>query len=270
MKSLTYGEEKRGDKRMWLRLRQIAGVAENLRSVESDIQEILGVAVCFRDSGVGYFGLENALFPIGNQLLEIVSPIEENTAGGRYIRRRGGDSGYMVITQCDDHSLRRARIDKLGIRTVLDNKTSDFINLQMHPRDTGGTFFEIDQQLGAGALLRDGPWHPAGPNWQRAKRLDRVLGILAAEIQCDDPALVAHRWAEIAQLQIDQSDEVYELALENALVRFVPCTDGRPEGLGGIDLETRNRAIILDEAEKRGKISGDNQISICGIRMNLI
>ena len=148
---------------MWLRIRQIAGVAEKLQPVEDDLKEILGIEVCYRDPGVGYFGLENALFPIGDQLLEVVAPIQENTAGGRYIERRGGDSGYMVITQCDDHPPRRAHVDELGIRIVLDNQASEFINLQLHPRDTGGTFFEIDQQLGEGALNENGPWHPAGP-----------------------------------------------------------------------------------------------------------
>jgi hypothetical protein len=69
---------------------------------------VLGVKVCYRDPGVGKYGLENALFPIGNQLLEVVAPVEENTAGGRYLDRRGGDGGYMAITQCDDHAPRRA------------------------------------------------------------------------------------------------------------------------------------------------------------------
>ena len=66
---------------MWLRLRQIAGVAEKLQPVEEELVDILGIKVCYRDPGVGYFGLENALFPIGDQLLEVVAPVKENTAG---------------------------------------------------------------------------------------------------------------------------------------------------------------------------------------------
>ena len=253
-----------------LRLRQIAGVAEKLQPVEDDLKAILGVDVCYRDPGVGYFGLENALFPIGNQLLEVVAPIQENTAGGRYIERRGGDSGYMVITQCDDHPPRRAHVDKLGVRIVLDNQSSEFINLQLHPRDTGGTFFEIDQQLGEGALNEDGPWHPAGPDWQRAKQLGRVKGIVAAEIQCIDPASVSQRWAEIAQLPLVQLDGISRIFFENAAIRFVPCTDGRPEGLGGIDIQTTDKAAILDAAAARGKVSGEDQVYLCGMRMNLL
>ena len=127
---------------MWLRLRQICLVARELKPVEKTLIDILGISVCYRDPGVGYFGLENALFPIGNQLLEVVSPIEENTAGGRYLDRRGGDGGYMVITQCDDHVPRSTQVEKLGIRIAHKFETEKFLNMQLHPKDTGATFFE--------------------------------------------------------------------------------------------------------------------------------
>ena len=254
---------------MWLRMRQIAGVAHELAPVEEELIDVLGVEVCYRDPGIDYFGLENALFPIGNQLLEVVAPIQENTAGGRYLDRRGGDGGYMVITQCDDHPPRRRRVEELGVRLVHDTQSSQFINMQLHPRDTGGTFFEIDQQLGEGALDRDGPWHPAGSDWKAGQRLDRVTGITAAEIQCDDPEAVARKWAEIAETDLDFADGRFTLPMENADVRFVPCTDGRPEGLGGIDLEVADREAILEAADRRGVISAENQVYICGMRMNV-
>lgn len=254
---------------MVLRLRQIAGVAEKLAPVEADLIEVLGIEVCYRDPGVAHFGLENALLPIGDQLLEVVAPIQEQTAGGRYIERRGGDSGYMVITQCDDHPPRRARVEALDIRLVHDHSGREFINMQLHPRDTGGTFFEIDQQLGDRAFERDGPWHPAGPDWQRAKRTDRVSGITAAEVQCTDPGQVANRWAEIAEIPLDMSDGEFHMPLENAVVRFVPCRDGRPEGLGGIDVTAVDKDAILASGEQRGVVSGPNQVLLCGMRINL-
>lgn len=260
---------------MLLRLRQIAGVASKLAPVERELTEVLDIKVCFRDPGVGYFGLENALFPIGNQLLEVVAPLPDNktpqsTAGGRYLERRSGDGGYMVITQCDNHTPRRARVQELGVRIVHDTASDEFINMQLHPRDTGGTFFEIDAQLGEGAFDVDGPWHPAGRNWQQAKNESRVRGIAAAEIQCDEPEKVARRWAEIAQIDLDESDNVYRLSLENATLRFVGCSDGRPEGLGGIDLITTDRAAIMAAAAPFNAITGENQVTLCGMRMNLL
>ena len=156
---------------MWLRLRQIALVAEKLAPVEREFADVLGIKVGYRDPGVGHFGLENALMPIGNQLLEVVAPIQENTAGGRYLTRRGGDGGYMVITQCDDHAPRRARVEALGVRIVNQFDSGEFSNMQLHPKDTGGSFFEIDEQRGERAHDADGPWEPAGAELARPSAL---------------------------------------------------------------------------------------------------
>lgn len=256
---------------MWLRLRQIALVAEKLAPVVDDFKAVLGVEVCFNDPGVKLFGLENALMPVGNQFIEVVAPIQEGTAGGRYLERRGGDGGYMVITQCDEHAPRVARVRELGVRTVYEFETHEFRNMQMHPKDTGGSFFEIDEQVGEGAHEIDGPWEPAGPNWKAGQRLGRVRGIVGAELQCDDPAAVAAKWSEIAQIPVvTDSAGRPTIALDNATLRFVPCADGRPEGLGGFDIRTTDRDAILAAAKARGCYRSDDQLFICGMRIGLV
>ncbi len=252
---------------MWLRLRQIALVGADLPATEAAICDVLGVEVCYRDPGVAYFGLENALFPVGNQILEVVAPTKEGTTAGRYLERRGGDGGYMVITQCDDHAPRKARVEALGVRVVHSFETPHFSNMQMHPKDTGGSFFEIDEVLAENAHAEDGPWEPAGDNWQAHKRTERVAGIVGAEIQADDPEAVARRWSEIAEIPLTAS---LTLPLENAEVRFVPCTDGRPEGLGGMTIRCNDRAAILGAAEANGLPIDGNTITLAGIRMELI
>lgn len=256
---------------MWLRLRQIALVAEQLAPVERVLVDVLGVRVCYRDPGVAQFGLENALFPVGSQFLEVVAPTREDTAGGRYLSRRGGDGGYMVITQCDDHLPRRNRVSELGVRVVNQFETHEFRNMQLHPKDTGGSFFEIDEQLGLDAHATDGPWEPAGPDWQAGRALDRVCGIAAAEVQCDEPQTVAARWSEIAEVPLITTATGHPaIALDNATVRFQPCTDGRPEGLGGIDVLAADRAAILAAAQSIGARRGEDQVYLCGMRINLV
>jgi len=252
---------------MWLRLRQICLVARELKPVEEQLNKVLGINVCFRDPGVAFFGLENALFPIGNQLLEVVAPVEENTAGGRYLHRRGGDGGYMVITQCDDHAPRKAKVEELGVRIAHQFDNEHFLNMQLHPKDTGATFFEIDEQLGEEAHDIDGPWTPAGPDWQRAKNTKLVDGIRAAELQCDNPEDVANRWSDIAEIPL--ANEL-TMELDNASLRFVDCTDGRPEGLGGLDLSAPGKEEILELADSLDLRTGDSQVNICGTRFNLL
>ncbi|MCP4222782.1 MAG: hypothetical protein GY773_05515, partial [Actinomycetia bacterium] len=75
---------------MWIRLRQIAVVTEDLRKSALDIGTVLGAEACFTDPGVKTFGLKNTLWPIGTQFLEVVTPIEAvyDEPGGHVWRER--------------------------------------------------------------------------------------------------------------------------------------------------------------------------------------
>ena len=68
-----------------LRLRQICLVARKLIPAIEDLTKVLGLETCFHDPAVATYGLENALLPVGTNFLEVVAPIEEDTACGRYL-----------------------------------------------------------------------------------------------------------------------------------------------------------------------------------------
>jgi hypothetical protein len=253
---------------MWLRLRQLALVARQLAPVVDDLHEVFGLDVAFRDPGVATFGLENAVLPVGKQFVEVVAPIRDGTAGGRYLDRRNGDGGYMVILQCDDHAPRKRKVDELGIRKVVEHDEPDYLLMQLHPQDTGGSFLEVDVQIGGESL--DGPWMPAGPEWQQAIRTDRVQGIAAAEIQSPEPAKIAERWSQILDVEVLVEDGPPTLTLENATIRFVPAEDGRGEGLGGIDLVATDADSVTAAADERGLLGDDGVILLGGVRFRLV
>jgi hypothetical protein len=257
---------------MWIRLRQIAVVTEDLRKSALDIGTVLGVEACFTDPGVTQFGLKNTLWPIGTQFLEVVTPVEDNTAGGRYRDRRGGDTGYMVITQVDDTNHRRERAAELGVRIAWDMNHPErgHNGIQLHPADTGGTFLEMDQMTMEGGDAVGGPWWPAGKNWEPYVRTDIVGGISAAEIQSPDPESVASRWSAMAEIDLStDADGNPQIELDNATVRFVEEIDGRGEGLGGIDVIANDRAAILAGARQRDCYVSDDQVMVAGLRVNL-
>ena len=86
----------------YFRLRQICLVAGDLTRVIADMQAIFGVNLAYQDANVRRYGLENALFPLGLAFVEVVSPVEADTAAGRFLERSGGIGGYMAIFNCSD------------------------------------------------------------------------------------------------------------------------------------------------------------------------
>ena len=98
----------------YCRLRQICLVTADLTRVIADMQAIFGVKLAYQDPHVRRYGLENALFPFGLAFVEIVSPIEPDTAAGRFLERSGGVGGYMAIFNCSDPERRGRHANAMG------------------------------------------------------------------------------------------------------------------------------------------------------------
>ena len=254
---------------MRLHLRQICLVARDLEPVVADLKRVFGLEVCHVDDAVAAYGLVNALLPVGHQFLEVVAPTGPGTAAGRYLDRRGGDGGYMVIAQCPDLEPRRRRIAELGVRIANPLEHGDFQGMQLHPKDTGGAFFEIDRQQGGEA--EDGPWHPAGPNWKPCVRTAIVSAICAAELQSPDPERLARRWSGIAEIPLERDGRgAPVLPFDNAELRFAEAEDGRGEGLAGLDLKGEDADAAFANARAAGLPVRDGVVALGGMRFRLV
>jgi Glyoxalase-like domain len=107
-----------------LRLRQAVLAARDLDAVAGRLRAELGLGEPFADPNVAHFGLRNAVFALGDTFLEVVSPVAEDTAAGRWIERRGGDCGYMLMFQVGDVEAARARAGELAVREVFEASAS--------------------------------------------------------------------------------------------------------------------------------------------------
>jgi len=256
---------------MAIYLRQICLVANNLKSVVDDLTTVFGIQSCYVDSAVGKFGLENNLLAIGSQFLEVVAPIQENTAAGRFLQRRGGDGGYMVICQVPTKAEQaevRQRAAELGVRIAYESDRGSWNIMQLHPADMGAAFFEVDWDEQEDVT---GNWHPAGgKEWQKFVATEVISAITAVELQSDDPEALAQTWAKVSGGTITKKDNVLSLAFANAELRFVKATDGRGAGLSGIDLKVIDRNYIEQETVPRKINLANNQLFIGGVRFNLI
>lgn len=254
----------------YLRLRQLCLVASDLAKVEADITDVLGLEVCHRDPNVGRYGLHNFLVPIGSNFLEVVAPLKPGTetAAGRYLQRRQGDGGYMVIMDCDDVAPWRAHMDSVGVRLVEDRAYDGKAHLmQFHPRDTGACIMEIDNHIGGDDPMGHYQW--AGDHWQDHVRTHRTARIAGAVLQSPDPVALAKRWSEILKRPANEAGRGLGIALDNARLSFERATDGRSEGLAGIVLEVTDKSAILKAAAARGLSSTGDVVTICGTRFHL-
>jgi hypothetical protein len=255
---------------MTIQLRQICLVAEQLVPAIDNLTSILSINSCYVDPGVGVFGLENNLMAVGRNFLEVVAPIQKNTAGGRYLDRRGGDGGYMVITQIDTFAnqqiLRQRALDK-GVRIAHESQREGWNLCQLHPADMQAAFLELEYDSKEDF---DGHWNPVGGDgWEDKVNQNVTENFVGVELQGDDPQALAAHWASVTDCAIGEQNGHPSIEFNNATLRFVPVADGRGAGLGGLDLKVRDREAILRAARERECYVNDNQVNICGTRFYL-
>lgn len=246
-----------------MRLRQIALVGEDLAAASNHIVTVLGLGEAYADPGVRKYGLANAVWPVGDTFLEVVSPQQPGTTAGRLLEKRGGDGGYMVILQTRDIAEARARVQAQGVR-VVDQADRDGIAMtHLHPRDVGGAILSID------AMEPWERWEWGGPGWREQVRTETSTAIVGAELQGDDPAGMARRWAAVLGRPATETGSGWRIALDDSELRFVTARDGRGEGLGAFDVAVRDSDAVRAKARTLGGLD-DGEVVLCGTRVRLI
>ena len=250
-----------------MRLRQCVFVCKDLESSREELCDILGLEVAFRDPGVAKWGLVNVVCPTGPDFLEIVTPFQQGTSAGRYIDRRKGDGGYMVILQVTDAAADRKRVTDLGVRAVSQKDLPEYQYTHFHPADTSGVLLSLDTTSAPAGVDPALWWPPAGKGWTKQARADMTNGLAGVEIQHDDPDAAAARWSTI----LNRPAEGDIIRLDNdGEIRFVPIADGRGPGVSAYDVRVVDRERVLAAAKKRGKQHGPGQVEVCGCRINLV
>lgn len=209
------------------RLRQVALVAHDCEKTAAALQEAFGWPNPFHDPAVGEFGLTNAVFPVGDTFVEVVSPVQSDTTAGRYLARRGSDSGYMAIFQMPSLEEARRRVTKLGVRVVWKVDLDDIAGTHLHPKDIPGAIVSLDWASPANS------WRWAGPAWIGTGPDHPAGGIAGITVEVAEPAMAAQRWARILGLdaEVDGGLALVRLDPAGQCLKFVSAADGRAEGI---------------------------------------
>ncbi|MGZ8273637.1 MAG: VOC family protein [Burkholderiaceae bacterium] len=245
-----------------LRIRQIVFVVRDLATTSRQLAGLLALDPPYRDPGVAEFGIDNAVYAFGDQFIELISPVEDGTAAGRHLQRRG-EGGYMLILQTDDFDRDRARIRALDVRTVWEKELSDIRAMHLHPKDIGGAIVSIDQPLPAASWRWGGPW----------RRQDGRRGqqrVVAITVEATHPRETAQRWAQVlgpdAAIPAEGEDRI---ALTQGSIGFVPG-GARGEGLAGWTWEVADLASVRRAARDQGLAVEGDRIALFGADVTLM
>jgi hypothetical protein len=205
-------------------------VAAELEPVASALKAALDLDEPFRDPGVGAFGLANVVFALGDCFVEVVSPVEPDTAAGRYLARHDGDGGYMVIFDLEDLQGARERALELGVRVVWQIDLPDISATHLHPADMRGAIVSLDRSEPYGT------WRWGGPRWTGRTGTGAPGRLAGVTLAVSDPAAVAARWGEVLGLEVSGEDRPV-LRLDGSEVHFEAAASERAEGLVEISVE---------------------------------
>ena len=240
-------------------IRQIVMVCGLRDPIVNDLCELFNFEVAFNDPGVAHFGLENAVIPIGTDFLEVVSPVEENTTAGRYLNKRGGDGGYMIIIQVDKFEDSQKLVNEYNIKTVWETDLPKAKAMHLHPKQMGGAILSLDW------MEPKESWKWAGPNWEK-NISGPIKGIDGVEIQSDDPELMLNTWLRV--LGDVERDHENKILLDNTWIKFSQATDGRGPGISAFSLKAENSNEIIERAQNLGFMV-DDKITIGGVKFYL-
>ena len=246
-----------------MRLRQVALASYDLDGVVAALGEVFGLKVAYNDPHIGHYGLKNAVLPAGTGFIEIVEPIADGASAGRFLARRGGDAGYMLIIQTADAKAETARVAALGVRVVDSIDRPDYIFSHFHPADFGGVLTSFDQQLTEpDPLAPYGDWMPAGPDWREA-RTDGVVDLVGVTLENPEPFALAARWSQLLGRPLSNTDPLC-LPMDHGQIRFAPSA-GTGTSMSTLDLRLADPAAALARAGAAGLAVNNQGVQIGGL-----
>jgi len=255
--------------RAYLRLRQICLAAPHLEAAAALIRALLGLEACHRDGGVAQYGLENVVFPVGSdRFLEVVSPTRVGTAAGRFLELMQGRGGYMLMFDCDDPKARAADAQRHGVRLANHIDRERYQGYQLHPKDCRATFLEFNHTVGGEEV--DGPYWPAGENWQRFVRSQRTCRLDGVEVWSHDPAGLAQHWSRILGVPALGSGGRHVIQVDRQDIAICGAPAVARERLDAVVLTVRGAEGILGRARQLGLEVRPDGFLLCGVWVKLL
>ena len=237
-----------------MRLRQLVIATSEIEVLADKICDLFELRKTFSDPELIVFGLENVLIPLGDTFLELVTPVKENTSAERFLEKRGGDGGYMVIVDSLDLEKERKRLETSKMDIVWhENRKADGIHgqsLHLHPKQVGGAILSIDN------MNPKSSWLWAGSEWEKDINKSLVSHISGVNICSPYPDNLLSNWEKaLGKKRFTDSNSI---DLEGSNINFVMNTHSQSEHLSAFQIHTLKKSHIQKRAVSRGFFTNNN------------
>ena len=267
--------------------RQVVVCVRDIEPAISTLCKELDTYVTFRDPALMYYGLKNALLPIGDSFLEIVSPITSNVTADRYLNKFG-DGGYMIIIQLKDlNELKliennannnNIRIIHRGARTldmkdIVGKKNLSKSNIGLTEAGLHGIHFHPNDIGCITEMINMNPsnkWLWASNKWETKEEQNKIKnsdikGFCSVDIAVDNPKQIGLKWIKLLGLNDDNdndnyndNDNVFGIKLrDKTKIQFIKKKNEKENGIVGINVYS------ISTKQKYSKV-------ICGVKFTFV
>jgi len=255
--------------RDYFRLRHLCLATDDLARAKRDLPAIFGVELAHVDPLAADFQVENAIFPFGEAIVEVMAPMGPGAPSARFLHATGGRGGYMLGFNCSDPQRRAMHANALGVRTAAEAPYPGFVCWQMHPRDCRAAMIEFDRTDGGEPL--DGPLYAAGgTGWREHIRTGVTRRIVDVVLESPEPHALAAHWSRVLERPwTADGDDAARIDVALIPIRVRRVAPGVREAFAAITVAVADPAPVLDEARRRGYPVEGRAVRMCGVAFEL-
>jgi len=248
-----------------MRLRQLVIATSEMDLLANSICDLFELKRTFSDPELIVFGLQNVIIPLGDTFLELVSPVKKNTSAERFLNKRGGDGGYMVIVDSADLEKERKRLENVKMTIVWhENRKSDDIHgqsLHLHPKQVGGAILSID------SMNPRSSWLWAGTEWEKDINKSLVSHLSGVNICGPNPDNLLSNWEKALGRQRSLGGN--SINLLGSSINIVMNTQSQSEYVSAFQIHTAKKLDLEKRAVSKGFFINNN-IHLGGVDFLLV
>lgn len=191
-------------------------------------RDILGLTVT-EDRVVEEQGVRGVLLQVGENEIELLEPVRDDTGVARFLQSRGPTMHHICL-ETNDIAAELARLKAQEVQLIDEAPRNGLAGLVafIHPKAMHGVLIELAQP-------------PAGAHTSSAKGFDR-LGVQAADFD-----VTAQKWHDICGLSVARRHTV---AADGLVIGEMPCSQVIIELLAPTDADGAFARRVAEEGER--------------------